>query len=160
MRKSRIPELTAEIREEIGMLDSLVEAVTSVTMPEDPDSRIIYRESLALKIHNFYTGCERIFCKIASELDGGVPRSHDWHRRLLLSMSLELEDVRPAVISKSTAREFNDYLSFRHVIRNIYGFEIEERKLLPLISRLPVVWKQAKTDFHRFLDMVVQIGKS
>lgn len=42
----------------------------------------------------------------AEELNGGVPRSEQWHRQLLLDMTLDLPSVRPAVVS----RAFVDWL--------------------------------------------------
>jgi hypothetical protein len=83
-------------------------------------------------LHDFYTGVERIFIRIAEELDGGVPRGEQWHRQLLQDMSLELPEIRPAVISTETAERLGDYLRFRHVFRNVYGFVLDATRLKPL----------------------------
>jgi hypothetical protein len=50
-------------------------------------------ESAALRLHNFYTGCERIFRLIAAEVNGGVPKDLDWHKRLLTQVGLEIEII-------------------------------------------------------------------
>jgi hypothetical protein len=47
-------------------------------------------------------------------------------------MSLELPEIRPAVISTETAERLGDYLRFRHVFRNVYGFVLDATRLKPL----------------------------
>lgn len=71
-------------------------------------------ESAALRLHNFYTGCERIFRLIASDVNRTVPDSRDWHKRLLTQVSLDIEAVRPAVISNEVQRTLEELLAFRH----------------------------------------------
>lgn len=156
MRRERIPDLISEIREDLSLLESLVLDVreTDREMPDSPKKKRIYEESLALKLHNFYTGCERIFQKIADDINGGTPRSLDWHKRLLKSMSLEIENIRPPVISRETERALEEYLAFRHVVRNIYGFEIESERLKRLIERLSRAFKNLRKDIEGFLNFL------
>lgn len=58
-----------------------------------------YLDGVALNLHGFYSGCERIFTHIAETVDGNLPRGADWHRLLLQQMKMEVPSVRPAVIS-------------------------------------------------------------
>ncbi len=156
MRRERIPDLISEIGDELSLLESLVldVAETYKGMPASPKKKRIYEESLALKLHNFYTGCERMFQKIADDINGGTSRSLDWHRRLLKSISLEIENIRPPVISKETERALEEYLAFRHVVRNIYGFEIESERLKRLIERLSKIFKTLREDIEGFLNFL------
>ena len=39
--------------------------------------------------HDFYTASERIFQKIGEELNGGIPKSEQWHKDLLFDMTLD-----------------------------------------------------------------------
>lgn len=48
-------------------------------------------------------------------------------------MTIEIKGIRPPVISKELAAELDEYLSFRHLFRNIYGFELESKRLENLI---------------------------
>ena len=56
------------------------------------------RRAQASMFHDFYNGAERIFLRVAAEL-GGVPRGEQWHRQLLQDMTLDLDDLRPAVLA-------------------------------------------------------------
>jgi hypothetical protein len=153
MKESRIPELRAEINDELNNLSVLVNAISKQrdSIPENRELRSIFLESMALKIHNFYTGCERIFRKIAEDLNGGLPQTSEWHKRLLLSMALPLDSIRPAVISKKMLGFLEDYLAFRHVIRNIYGFEIKENRIFPLLVEIETVWDEFNDEMRKFL---------
>jgi len=88
-------------------------------LENNPNCADLLYENFALKLHNFYTGCERIFQLFATELNGGLPSGSDWHRRLLDRMKAEHE-ARPAVISAAMALKLQDYLGFRHVVRSLY----------------------------------------
>jgi len=56
----------------------------------------IYIDSVALNLHGFYSGLERLFEYVANQLDGGPPKGEAWHRDLLRQMAMELTGVRPA----------------------------------------------------------------
>ena len=161
MRKQRIPDLISEIKDELSLIDLLVADIKEVNKekPRSLKKRKVYEESLALKIHNFYTGCERIFQKIADDINGGIPMSLDWHKRLLRSMSLEIEDIRPPVISKTTAKSLGDYLAFRHVVRNIYGFEIDSERLQVLIEWIYGVHRKFRKEVERFIGFLRKMAK-
>lgn len=145
MQKDRIPDLISEIKDEMNLLENLIADIreTAEKIPQEKKKKRVYEESLALKLHNFYTGCERIFQKIADDINGSVPRSFDWHKRLLKTMALDIEHVRPPVISRETEKILLEYLAFRHLVRNIYGFEIDSERMQRLIEK-------SHTTFHRF----------
>jgi hypothetical protein len=113
----RIRDLAADLATELARLGQLEPEIQRVmtAVERDPGQADLFYESLALKLHNFYTGCERIFRLVATELNGGVPAGQDWHRRLLERMSSQ-RDGRPAVIQPDTARKLQKYLGFHHVV--------------------------------------------
>lgn len=154
-----IPDLISEIKDELRLLDILVTDIieTADRIPKSHPGKRIYEESLALKLHNFYTGYERIFQKIADDINGGVPRSWDWHKRLLKSMSLEIENIRPSLISKDTAKLLEEYLAFRHVIRNIYGFEIDSERLKRLIEKIHGTHERLKKEINSFIRFLKKL---
>lgn len=62
---------------------------------EDPPPRRELRGIGAVG-HDFYTGAERIFEKIAPELDGGIPAGPAWHREPLGNLEADSGNGRPA----------------------------------------------------------------
>lgn len=156
MKKERITDLILEIKAELGQMELRCADIERVQKrkPQDGEEREIYEESLALKLSNFYTACERIFKKIAEEVNSGLPRSLDWHKRLLTRMTFEVENIRPAVISPPTAKALDDYLGFRHVVRNIYGFELDSERLNRLVMQADKVFLKFKKEVEQFLHFL------
>lgn len=149
---TEIREVAMELEAELSRLERLNEDIERIFDEAQNQEAFldVFYESLALKLHNFYTGCERIFQIIASELNGALPSDYDWHKRLLGRMSLE-QEKRPAVISQKTAKRLEEYLAFRHVVRNIYGYELEPRRIALLIEKSKSVFEQFQTEIRQFI---------
>lgn len=153
LEKNKIITLIAEVQKELEKLEQLIEKL-SLHQQVDPENEILI-ESTALKIHNFYTGCERIFKLIGYDLNGSIPDSSDWHRRLLSQMSIKVEGVRPSVISEDTQQKLVELLAFRHVVRSVYGYELDAIRIQLLVKFVLTVYPSFKNeieDFCRFLD--------
>jgi hypothetical protein len=125
----------------------------------DPERAKLFYEVQALKLHNFYTGCERIFSLIVSELNGGKPAGFDWHKRLLQRMTVGRQDI-PPVISVETAQRLNDYLGFRHVLRNVYAFDLDIERVARLIDLYPAVWHQFEQEIQAFIEWLRELASS
>jgi hypothetical protein len=107
-----VVERLLEELEEIGqVIDRTKEGLQKLEQTDDP----LYADSIALNLHGFYNGLERVFENIAKEIDGNLPRGEQWHHELLLQMGKEIQGVRPAVLSEQTLTELDEYRSFRHV---------------------------------------------
>ena len=117
----------------------------------------ILSDSLAMCIHSFYTGIERIFKAIIREVDGVTSSGPEWHRNLLSAMSVECPGVRPAVISEDTFRSLDDYRAFRHLFRNIYTYRIEPKRIFELIDVLVGTWEMTKRDLEKFLVFLERV---
>jgi hypothetical protein len=149
----RLREVAGDIEGELRRLQRLaddIEFVQSEATRDSQRARLFY-ENLALKLHNFYNGCERIFQIVATELNSGLPEGDDWHRRLLERMSMERQG-RVEVVSEDTARALETFRAFRHVVRNIYGFEIVVERVEQLVDDYRQLWPQVRADVERFVQ--------
>ena len=156
---AQIREIASDIQTELKKVAALEQQIktTKLQMSENPDLTTVFYESLALKLHIFYRGCERIFQIVASDLNGGLPATFDWHRRLLGRMAVPHTD-RPALLRQSTAQRLEEYLAFRHVVRNIYGFELKPERLDKLITDYTEVWQQFYQDTQTFIAWLSQLA--
>jgi hypothetical protein len=109
--------------------------------------------AVASVLHDFYGVVENICELIAREYDEHLPSGPDWHLRLLRQMTLDVPGVRMAVISKDTMLLLDKYRSFRHVFRNVYGFNLDASRLEDLIGGLP----DAARRFHQ--EMLAFLGQ-
>ena len=95
-----------------------------------------YWDGVALNLHGFYTGIEHIFEDIARTLENSLPSGSEWHVDLLTQMAGEIEGVRPAVISRETRACLDEYRGLRHVVRNVYAFNLRSARLHELTASL------------------------
>lgn len=150
-------QLAERIRGEMADLDRAVErALKSWNFARkhigDQDAFI---DSVALNLHGFYSGLERLFELIARNIDGNVPDASTWHRDLLHRMAEDIEGIRPAVISQENASALDEYRRFRHLVRNVYSINLLPEKLIGLMMALAPTWEKVRTElraFSQFLD--------
>lgn len=143
--------LAAEIEHELHGLDALRDELASA--PRDDDTFALRARGSML--HDFYCGVERILVRLAEELNGGVPQGERWHRQVVTDMTLEIPDVRPAVIDAALAEELGDFLRFRHVFRNLYGSRLQAERMRPLEERLPDVLAAFRRQIRAFVEWMV-----
>ena len=109
-----------------------------------------YLDSVALNLHGFYSGLERIFEKIATSVDGSVPEGANWHQELLNQMSMEITGIRPAVISLDLKEKLEEYRGFRHVVRNVYTYHLSPQKIKPLVDKVQEVFNKSEKELSAF----------
>lgn len=92
--------------------------------------------SIALNLHGVYTGIERIFEVIAKKIDQRFPTGDKWHRDLLEQMSVDIPNVRKAVITEETRLILDELRRFRHLVRSAYSFQLDEEKVLIIAHQI------------------------
>lgn len=113
-----------------------------------------YLDSVALNLHAFYSGLERVFEKLASTIDGSVPSAANWHQELLAQMQSEIPSVRPAVISSELKELLEEYRGFRHVVRNVYSYHMKPEKLKLLTEKLEKTFDMASDELTAFAQFL------
>jgi hypothetical protein len=161
VRASAVSSLAEDILAELTKMRQLESQIrrVQIELESDPTRADLLNENFALKLHNFYSGCERIFQLVAVELNGGLPSGNDWHRRLLDRMQAEREG-RPAVISGGMASKLQEYLGFRHVVRSLYGYELDPDRIAKLVNRYPGVWHQFEREIQVFIEWLRSLAVS
>ena len=131
----------------------------SVWADAEPDASDYRVDAVALNLHGFYAGLERIFETIATRVDRTVPEGRHWHQDLLDQMNTELSGVRPAVLSDQTREKLVRYRGFRHVVRNVYAFEFDPEQIGLLMKRLPEAKERVFEDLRSFADLLEQMAR-
>lgn len=148
MRKNNIKkDIISFIELELNNIDQLL-----LEISECSGSNRIIRRAKGSILHDFYNSCERIFELIARETNCYISTSEQWHKKLLHRMTIEIKGIRPPVISKELAAELDEYLSFRHLFRNIYGFELESKRLENLIEKFEDTVNLFRKEIKEFID--------
>lgn len=144
-------ELKKEIIIELQNLERLVREMEELAnrFVNKPD--FIETRAAGSILHDFYCGVEKIFERIAIHIDGKLPRGEDWHTELLLQMAYPFKEIREAVISQDFMGKLKEYLRFRHLFRNIYGFELKWERFKDLALSLNRLLGDLKNEIERFL---------
>jgi len=151
---AKIARVIAEIEEEISNLRILAEEFQNLK----EDNRFYLRIASSI-FHDFYSGVEKIFKKIAEDLNGGLPNSDNWHKELLHEMSMEITELRPVVIQKDTEEKLLEFLKFRHLSRNNYGFSLKKEKMTHLFEAFPITLEQFSLELNSFIRWLKTLMK-
>jgi predicted nucleotidyltransferase len=146
----RIADERTKIDRTIGSIMELLQEIEVAT----PHHRKFFEELTAKKLAEVYSGIERIFERIANEIDKHLPKGERWHTDLLTQMA-ERRPERPPVISEGTQQRLRQFLRFRHKVNNIYGDELiyeEAEKHAKQVSKLFESVTEELDAFNAFLN--------
>lgn len=161
MTAKELKLIEARIKEELANINYLLSELEKrgFIAKDDSGRRILSYadDSFMLRaigsvLHDFYVVVENIFEIIGREIDEYIPEGLDWHIQLLRQMALEVTDVRMAVISKNTLLRLDKYRAFRHVFRNVYGFNLDAARLKDLLDDLTNTVEQFRQEIEGFLN--------
>ncbi len=91
------------------------------------------RDSAAYQLHNIYNALENSFMQISRTFENHITQPERWHRELLDKMFLDLHPLRPALLPQAVRPLLRDLLSFRHLFRHGYEFDLDAAKLARLV---------------------------
>jgi hypothetical protein len=152
-------ELIERLRGEVDELDVVVQRALRAWQKAQHHSseQEFYLDSVALNLHGFYAGVERLFELIARRIDQKLPSGEAWHRDLLRQMAQDLPDIRPAAISQESAIVLDNFRRFRHLVQNIYVINLQADKMTDLTTALPALWDKLRGELLAFADFLEDI---
>ena len=146
MHAADLLELRDDLTRETQRFEQLVISLAALQPRLVNNSETV--EAAALRLHSFYTGVERMLLLVS--------RGEGWHRRLLERMAMPT-DSRPAILQEVTQRDLQEYLRFRHLVRNLYADELRAEPIQRLIEQLQPTWALLAEDiasFQRWLTAI------
>jgi hypothetical protein len=155
-------ELSERIRSEVLELERAVERALHAwhLARQTSQEQDVYLDSVALNLHGFYAGLERLFELTARRVDSTLPEGRTWHRDLLWQMRTDKPGVRPAVISEETAEHLDAFRRFRHLVRNVYTFNLIPARMAPLLDVLPELWHQLRQELLAFSEFLAAVANA
>ena len=153
--KSTFLLIRDEIEEEIANIEKLKNNFQKLKNKSlEPEMKIRLFASI---LSDFYMAAERIFKIIAKDLDQELPEGKDWHKKLLRQMSIEFSEIRTQVITKELYYNLEEFLRFRHLIRNIYGFQLNYERFDHLVKKFPETVDNFISQIKQFLNTIQEI---
>ena len=154
-------ELAERIRSEAQDLDRTVQrAIASWAQAKRNSAEDAYLDSVALNLHGFYSGIERLFELIVRRVDRAMPTGETWHRSLLDQVAQDVIDVRPAVIDQNNALALDEFRRFRHLVRNVYTMNLVPDRMAGLMTMLPNLWPTLRAELLAFADFLEALAQA
>ena len=150
--------ISSRIRSELLELEQVLRRIKEGWDKAEYSGDNYYLDGVALNLHGFYSGLERVFELIADNVDGKRPQGENWHQELLKQMAEEIPEMRPAVISDSSLVRLSDYRGFRHVVRNVYTYNFDPLKMQKLVDEAPGLFAKVRSELLAFADFLEQTG--
>jgi len=150
--------LISRVEDELSEIKNIIDRSQKAWKNAQNKNDDLYIDSVALNLHSFYVSLERIFQLIADEIDGSLPSGNAWHQNLLKQMKTEIKKIRPRVISNNSYKKLDEYRGFRHIVRNVYSFQLASERIKPLVQNLPELFNQIEHEIRNFLDDLSKIN--
>jgi hypothetical protein len=145
--------VSGRIRQELPALARVAaRAESSLAEAQGGDDR--YLDAAALNLHAFYSGIERLFELVARKVDDTMPSGSSWHAELLAQMAAPVSGVRTAVVSAELFALLERYRGFRHVVRNVYTYNLDLEQVAFLARGLPETMGLVDTELSAFADFL------
>ena len=150
--------IAGRIRAESQDLARVVERTDRIWQQALTSSDDYYVDATALNLHGFYAGLERLLEIIADGVDQAKPGGAHWHDELLRQMAAEIPGVRPPVLSQETRERLDRYRGFRHVVRNVYTYNLDPEQIGVLVKQLAPTMARVAQELTAFADFLEQVA--
>ena len=157
MNAQRFLLLKSDIDRELRQLDSLAGECREALAGIETSPPALELRGIGSILHDFYCGVERVFERVAVEMDGELPHGRNWHIQLLERVAAPVETVRPAVVRSELSERLREYLRFRHLFRNVYGFELRWELCRELAEGVEGVLERFKGDMESFKEVLTAL---
>lgn len=151
----------------VGQLDHIMKSLRITVEEAEKKAREFNRavptafdlRGIGSLLHDFYTAIEDVFEAIAGDVNGELPDGVEWHKKLLTGMSIVIPQLRPAVISEELRWKLDEYLRFRQVFRNVYGYLLDWKRLRPLLENMKLVSQQLEQEIAAFRSFLIRLAE-
>lgn len=159
--KEKIFILKSEIKNDFKKLNNIFdkfEAAYKKYLDGEEYSRLV--ES-AFYVSQLFSGFENVFKNVAKTFENNVEQDY-WHKSLLERMSLDIQDIRPALLSEESFKCLDELRAFRHFFRHAYDMDLNKDKFKIVADKVfsvrDIVFKDINS-FLNFLDSLVKRKK-
>lgn len=156
----KIMALVGRLAEDMDDLQRVVSRTEVQLVKAGTSNDDSYLDAVALNLHGFYSGVERLFEDVARTLEESVPAGSNWHQNLLRQMAAEVMGIRPPVISRQTRDCLDEYRGFRHMVRHVYAFKLRPSRIKELTDELRACFDMVAQDIERFQQHLIGLASN
>ena len=128
-----LAEFDFQVRQIDSIYGSLAKKVVAI---EKQRVTVETVESAGYWMHNLYCAFEDLFKLVAGFWENNLSANGEYHIHLLKRMLVEIEGVRPALLSIAGYRYLNELRGFRHVFRHAYSYGLDDERVSALLRKI------------------------
>lgn len=150
--------LKAEINEDLKNIIEIYNEINKTrSIFDSREPTTLELVGLSGLLQSYYNGVERVFKKIARDIDDNLPKDMSFHADLLNQMALDIKGVRPPLISRGVYNKLKLLLNFRHRFRHAYHWELRWAKIRELLCETESVMEGFKKEMEEFMDFLDEL---
>lgn len=141
-------ELNAQWKEILKLYSSIEEKAESLKRDMSNED---LTNSLGYKLHNLYSAYEDMFKLVAGFFENQIEDMTRYHTDLLKRMLIEIEEIRPGLLSEKSFKALDELRGFRHLFRHAYSYGIDGERIIKLSEKSIGLKEVFKKDFEGFM---------
>lgn len=138
-------DLDFQWQEILGIYNKIDEKTKRLGANLDNESLV---DSVAYRLHNLYGAYEDLFKMVAKFFDNQIEDSSRYHIEISKRMMIDIEGVRPSLISHEAYIYLDELRGFRHMFRHAYAYELDPDRIKMLSEKS----LELKHVFHNCLE--------
>jgi hypothetical protein len=153
---AQIQTLKAEIAADLEAIAEIYQSLDEVGSDlRNEQQRIV----VAYYLHNLYCAFESIFQRIALIFGNQISDRAGWHADLLRRMMLDIEGVRPHVLSPQAYDSLDELRRFRHLFRSAYRLRLDPDRLALVYRRARALEQVYRADIRQFVAFLDDLSQ-
>lgn len=150
--KGELQLLIAFIKRQEGIVEELFRGIEErIALLDESKEALIF---VAYGLHNLYCALEDIFKEVSRIFENTIAEPERWHRELLVKMTLEVEGIRPRLISEESYIILDELRGFRHFFRHAYGVPMDSERVKRLVNKVMELRKRIGDDMNKFIEKI------
>ena len=93
-------------------------------------------ESSGYWLHNLFCAYEDLFKIVSAFWENSIINDGAFHRTLIRRMLLNIEGVRPALLSEKSFQHLDELRGFRHAFRHAYSYGLDGERVVYLLKKV------------------------
>lgn len=154
--RTAVERLRAEVRSDRDAVSRWLDELAAIGLGSEADRGNLARAAWAL--HHAYSGIEAILERTMRTIEGSLPEGPDFHKGLLDAAALDLEEIRPPLLSRETVIQLHDMRAFRHFVRHAYAVDLDAERLADLQRRSVDLRGPLDVDLDRLDAWLVELS--
>ena len=151
MDDARIAVLKAEVDSRMREIETIYERIEERRARFSETAEGI--DSMAYQIHNLYSAFEQLFETVVHFFENRIEEQR-YHVDLLRRMRLEIEGIRPVLVSDEAYILLDELRRFRHFFRHAYTADLKPENLVDLLSKAERLRPVHRRDVAEFLGRI------